>query len=169
MASADPIQHELNRICHGAYVEIMCRLCVDYVMNGTVVRICEGEGSWPSSVGPEDTQHLLAPDYVRIAKLNSVSGPREARPIMHSRKKMNGTVVRICEGEGSWPSSVGPSEAQHLLAHDYVRNAKLNSVSGPLEERPIMHSSLDDLSAWNCNKSSSSVVVVNNGSMLMMY
>jgi hypothetical protein len=82
---------------------------------------------------------------------------------------MNGTDVHTCKGQGPWPSSGGTKDQTHLGAHDHVRISKSKTVTGPWEDREIMHTNLDDLSAWNCNKSNPSALVLKNGSILMMY
>lgn len=120
-----------------------------------------------SPAGPYDFQEVALPEF---AHSTSIKRDIDGGLLLFSiGKNMNGTDVRTCNGSGPWPSSAGPKDPTHLWAHDYVRIAKSDTVMGPWEERSIMHTSLDDLTAWNCNKSNPSALVLQNGSILLMY
>jgi len=84
-------------------------------------------------------------------------------------KDMKGQNVQTCTGDGPWPPSAGTPDHQHLGPHDYVRVARAQRPEGPWETRVILQSSPEEPSAWNCNKTNPSGLVLSNGSILMMY
>jgi len=120
-----------------------------------------------SPAGPYTFQEVALPEF---AHSTSIKQDADGGFLLFSiGKKMNGTDVHTCEGQGPWPSSGGTHDQTYLGAHDHVRISKSKTVTGPWEDREIMHTSLDDLTAWNCNKSNPSALVLKNGSILMMY
>jgi len=57
----------------------------------------------------------------------------------------------------------------HTSGLTTVRVSKAQNVEGPWQDRTIMQTDLSNPTAWNCNKSNPSAIILKNGSILMMY
>jgi len=120
-----------------------------------------------SPEGPYTFQEVALPEF---AHSTSVKRDIDGNLLLFTiGENMNGADVHACQGQGPWPSSGGDHDQTSLGPHDHMRISRSKSVTGPWEDREIMHTSIDDPSAWNCNKSNPSAIVLNNGSILMMY
>jgi hypothetical protein len=81
-------------------------------------------------------------------------------------KDMHGKNVHTCDSSLHHDQQRSEEE---LSPHDYMSISTAPSVEGPWKERVIFTTDVSDPHAWNCNKSNPSAVVLNNGSILMMY
>lgn len=120
-----------------------------------------------SPTGPFVFQEVVAPEFAHSTSIKK--GVDGDFLLFTIGKDMHGEDVHKCYGQGPWPKSRGDKNGTQLGPHDYLRIGKAPSVDGPWEQRVIMHSEPENPTAWNCNKSNPSAIVLNNGSILMMY
>lgn len=120
-----------------------------------------------SPMGPYKFEQVALPEF---SHSTSVTRDVDGSFLLFTiGKDMGGENVHTCTGEGPWPPSRGDSDHIHLGPHDYMRISKATKQTGPWETRVIMQSEPSKPSAWNCNKSNPSGLVLSNGSILMMY
>lgn len=125
-------------------------------------------GTSSSPGGPYKFEEVVLPPFHHST---AITRGTDGLMLFTIGKDMHGRNVHTCDPGRRTPTASRDQQFSEgeLGPHDYMSISTAPSVEGPWKERVIFTTNASDPHAWNCNKSNPSAIVLNNGSILMMY
>jgi len=119
--------------------------------------------------GPYELQDTVRPEFSHGTTIFKVNDSTLA--LYADGQNMHGKNVHDCTGNGEIAlNSNGDLEDEPVGPNDfYTISFSNDGPDGPWDERVIFETDFTNLDKWNCNKTNTSPILMENGTVLLMY